>query len=64
MRPYADPQSSKWWRDRTTKIRFRWFGSTHRSETKDRITRWGKRLARKLARREMVEQIEAEGPGE
>ena len=32
------------------KIGFRWFGSTHQSPTKDRITRNGRKRARREAR--------------
>jgi hypothetical protein len=56
MRAYnSRPPNEKAWKDKNCKIRFRWFGSTHSSETKDRIVRWGRRAARRQAKDELKE---------
>lgn len=41
---------NKGWKDKNVKIRFRWFGSTHQSPTKDRIVRNGRKRARREVR--------------
>lgn len=59
MQPYnSKPGKWKAWKNKTCKVNFRIIGSTHRNDTKDRIVRWGKRLARKQAKEEIIKEIQ------